>query len=169
LDLLRTGSKASQAGADDHGNRPMGRVLYPPSWTTWPGRWMHVSPTLFNCTNPIVDASAQSQAEKSVTQEIAGVCCESRVGVGLRQPLGSQTGLGMRGERREPASRSESPTHLLAVPCTRLQRVSLTTAHEAPALCALERLANSWSRGQAHGRSCSSQNTTTSHCILTQR
>lgn len=124
MDLLRTGSKAaSQArpGADDHGSMPMGRVLYAPSWTTWPGRWMHVSPTVLNCTNLIVSASAQSRAEKSVTQEIAGVCCESRVGVELRQPLGSRTGLGVRGERRGPPSRSECPTLLLAVPCPRLQ------------------------------------------------
>lgn len=105
MDLLRTGSKAaSQArpGAEDHGSMPKGRVLYAPSWTTWPGRWMHASPTLFNCTNLIVDANAQSRAEKPVTQEIAGVCCERRVGVGLRQPLGSRTGLGVRGERRGP-------------------------------------------------------------------
>lgn len=50
----------------------------------------------------MVDANAQSRAEKSVTQEIAGVCCERRVDVGLRQLLGSRTGLGVRGERRGP-------------------------------------------------------------------
>lgn len=112
----KQGGQPSQTRGRRSRKHAMGRVLYAPSWTTWPGQWMHVSPTVLNCTNLTLDASAQSRAENSVTQEIAGVCCESRVGVELRQPLGSRTGLGVRGERRGPAPAAPNPPHFCS-PC----------------------------------------------------